>query len=70
MTDSDDDEFCRLERGKADEEVHDTAPDIGRCRSLTVTLDKIGLLRRPSREGTRAIEICHETMEGAPNPCP
>ncbi len=29
LADSDDDEFCRLERGEADKEVDDASPDIG-----------------------------------------
>ncbi len=41
LADSDDDEFCRLERGETDKEVDDASPDIGLRGGLAVTLDEI-----------------------------
>src|SRR5262249_20483142 len=60
LLDLEDDEFRRLERGEADEDVHDAEVDVVLSRRLGVALDEVGVLRRRALEGALPEEVVHE----------
>src|SRR5271168_1040688 len=60
LLDLDDDEFCRLERGEADQDVDDAVVLVGGRGGFAVALDEVGLLRRGALEGALGEERLHE----------
>ena len=53
-------ELCRLERRKADENVHDAMVHVALPRRFGVALYKVCFSRRSTLEGTLAEEVLHE----------
>src|SRR5438309_1976749 len=63
LLDLDDNEFCGLERGEADQDVDDAVVLVGGCGGFTVALDEVGLLRRGTLEGALNEQRLHERAD-------
>src|ERR1043166_9080631 len=63
LLDLDDDEFGRLERREADDDVHHAAVDAVLGGRFLVALDEVGVARRRALERPLAEEAVHERAE-------
>src|SRR5512132_2743052 len=60
LLDLDDDELRWLERGKADNDVHDAQVDVGLSRGLAIALHEVRIARRAALERALSKQALHE----------
>src|SRR3954464_10805297 len=63
LLDLEDDEFGRLQRSKANEDIDNSLIDIVLCGGFLIALDEVGFARRAALEGALAIELVHERAD-------